>query len=71
MRSDVSEYELVAPGSLDAVLALLAEEPGAWTPIAGGTELMVALGAGACSSTSWSACGASASCDQSQQATIG
>ena len=46
MRSNVSQYELVAPGSLDAVLALLAAEPGAWTPMAGGTELMVALGAG-------------------------
>ena len=45
MRSNVSQYELVAPGSLGAVLALLAAEPGAWTPIAGGTELMVALGA--------------------------
>jgi CO/xanthine dehydrogenase FAD-binding subunit len=46
MRSNVSQYELVAPGSLGAVLALLAAEPGAWTPMAGGTELMVALGAG-------------------------
>jgi CO/xanthine dehydrogenase FAD-binding subunit len=46
MRANVSEYELVAPGSLKAVLALLATEPGAWTPMAGGTELMVALGAG-------------------------
>jgi CO/xanthine dehydrogenase FAD-binding subunit len=46
MRANVSQYELIAPGSLDAVLALLAAEPGAWTPMAGGTELMVALGAG-------------------------
>ena len=46
MRSNVSEYEFIAPGSLDAVLALLSAEPGAWTPMAGGTELMVALGAG-------------------------
>jgi CO/xanthine dehydrogenase FAD-binding subunit len=46
MRSNVAEYELIAPGSLDAVLELLAAEPGAWTPMAGGTELMVALGAG-------------------------
>jgi CO/xanthine dehydrogenase FAD-binding subunit len=46
MRSNVSQYELVAPGSLGAVLALLTAEPGAWTPMAGGTELMVALGAG-------------------------
>ena len=46
MRSNASQYELVAPGSLDAVLVLLAAEPGVWTPMAGGTELMVALGAG-------------------------
>jgi CO/xanthine dehydrogenase FAD-binding subunit len=46
MRSNASQYELIAPGSLDSVLALLAAEPDAWTPMAGGTELMVALGAG-------------------------
>ena len=46
MRSRPSEYELVAPGKLDAVLELLAKEPGAWMPIAGGTELMVQYGAG-------------------------
>jgi CO/xanthine dehydrogenase FAD-binding subunit len=37
---------MIAPSSLSAVLALLADEPGAWTPIAGGTELMVAHAAG-------------------------
>ncbi len=37
---------MIAPGGLDAVLELLAGEPGAWTPIAGGTELMVAFAAG-------------------------
>ncbi len=37
---------MIAPGGLDAVLELLAREPGAWTPIAGGTELMVAFAAG-------------------------
>jgi OHCU decarboxylase len=37
---------LVSPRSLEAVLALLAHEPGQWTPIAGGTELMVQYGAG-------------------------
>ena len=37
---------MVAPGSLHAVLALLAGAPGEWTPIAGGTELMVAHAAG-------------------------
>jgi len=34
---------MVAPGSLAAVLDLIASAPGEWTPIAGGTELMVAL----------------------------
>jgi CO/xanthine dehydrogenase FAD-binding subunit len=46
MRARPSEYELVAPGSLPEVLELLASEPGAWMPIAGGTELMVQYGAG-------------------------
>jgi CO/xanthine dehydrogenase FAD-binding subunit len=46
MRARPSEYELVAPGSLPAVLELLAAEPGLWIPIAGGTELMVQYGAG-------------------------
>jgi OHCU decarboxylase len=45
MRSLPSNYELVAPGSLASVLALLAREPD-WTPIAGGTEVMVQYGAG-------------------------
>ena len=46
MRGDPAKHELVAPGSLGAVLNLLAAEPGRWTPIAGGTELMVAFSAG-------------------------
>jgi CO/xanthine dehydrogenase FAD-binding subunit len=46
MRGNAAAHSLVAPGKLDAVLALLAAEPGAWTPIAGGTELMVAFAAG-------------------------
>jgi CO/xanthine dehydrogenase FAD-binding subunit len=46
MRSHPSEYELVAPGKLSAVLDLLEKEPGVWVPIAGGTELMVQYGAG-------------------------
>jgi CO/xanthine dehydrogenase FAD-binding subunit len=46
MRGDPEAHALVAPGNLAAVLALLAEEPGEWTPIAGGTELMVAHAAG-------------------------
>ena len=32
--------------SLDGALAILAEEPGAWRPFAGGTDLMVQLAAG-------------------------
>jgi CO/xanthine dehydrogenase FAD-binding subunit len=46
MRSDVTRYDLIAPKSLDAVLEILASSPEHYTPIAGGTELMVALGAG-------------------------
>ena len=46
MRSNVLEYELIAPPTLPAVLAVLAADPGRYAPIAGGTELMVALSAG-------------------------
>jgi CO/xanthine dehydrogenase FAD-binding subunit len=46
MRGNAEEHDLIAPGSLDAVLEVLAAEPGRWTPIAGGTELMVAFSAG-------------------------
>ncbi len=46
MRVDAGAYQLVSPGTLDGVLALMAESPGVWTPIAGGTELMVQFGAG-------------------------
>ena len=46
MRSDPQDYQLVAPGTLHAVVSLLAQEPGAWLPIAGGTDLMVLYAAG-------------------------
>jgi CO/xanthine dehydrogenase FAD-binding subunit len=46
MRGNAESHELIAPGSLASVLNLLAAEPGVWTPIAGGTELMVAHSAG-------------------------
>jgi CO/xanthine dehydrogenase FAD-binding subunit len=46
MRAYVPEYDLVAPGNLDAALRLMAEEPGVWRPIAGGTDLMVLFEAG-------------------------
>jgi CO/xanthine dehydrogenase FAD-binding subunit len=45
MRSNVAEYELIAPHTLTEALQTLAADP-RYTPIAGGTELMVALGAG-------------------------
>jgi CO/xanthine dehydrogenase FAD-binding subunit len=46
MRSDSADYELIAPGTLQAVMALLAQEPGKWLPIAGGTDVMVQYAAG-------------------------
>jgi CO/xanthine dehydrogenase FAD-binding subunit len=46
MRTRPSDYELVAPQEVAAVLDLMAREPGVWTPIAGGTELMVQFSAG-------------------------
>jgi len=46
MRSDVALYDLSAPASLGDVLRLLADEEGKHALIAGGTELMVALGVG-------------------------
>jgi CO/xanthine dehydrogenase FAD-binding subunit len=46
MRGSAEAHELVAPGSLTTVLESLAAEPGKWTLIAGGTELMVAYAAG-------------------------
>ena len=46
MRSHPAEYELVSPVSIAAVLELLDREPGAWLPVAGGTEVMVQFSAG-------------------------
>ena len=46
MRSNPCDYEMVAPGSLRATVALLASEPGSWLPIAGGTDIMVQYAAG-------------------------
>jgi len=46
MRGNPHAHQLIAPGSLSGVLELLASAPGEWTPIAGGTELMVAHAAG-------------------------
>jgi CO/xanthine dehydrogenase FAD-binding subunit len=46
MKSDPSDYELVAPANLQEALALLAASPGQWLPIAGGTDLMVQFASG-------------------------
>ena len=46
MRACPAEYELVSPRTLPGVLSLLASEPGAWLPIAGGTDVMVQYSAG-------------------------
>jgi CO/xanthine dehydrogenase FAD-binding subunit len=46
MRSDPADYRLVSPGNLQAVLALLNNEPYQWMPIAGGTDVMVLYSAG-------------------------
>jgi CO/xanthine dehydrogenase FAD-binding subunit len=46
MRADPAEYKLVSPGSLHAVLSLMAGEPAQWLPIAGGTDVMVLYSAG-------------------------
>jgi OHCU decarboxylase len=46
MRSNPADYEMIAPGSLHAIVSLMAKEPGLWVPIAGGTDVMVQYAAG-------------------------
>jgi CO/xanthine dehydrogenase FAD-binding subunit len=46
LRAYVPDYELRAPRDLSDALDLLAREPGAWRPFAGGTDLMVLFEAG-------------------------
>jgi CO/xanthine dehydrogenase FAD-binding subunit len=46
MRGYLPAYDLRAPKDLSAALRTLADEPGAWRPFAGGTDLMVLLEAG-------------------------
>ena len=46
MRSFLPSYTLRSARTLDAALSILAEQPGAWRPFAGGTDLMVQLAAG-------------------------
>ena len=46
VRSDLADFELVAPSSLAEALRAMAEEPLAWRALAGGTDVMVLLSAG-------------------------
>ena len=46
MRANVPVYELCSPAGLSEALAWMAQEPGAWQPFAGGTDLMVLFEAG-------------------------
>jgi len=46
MRGYLPDFDLTAAASLDEALALLANEPGRYRPLAGGTDLMVVLSAG-------------------------
>jgi CO/xanthine dehydrogenase FAD-binding subunit len=46
MRAYLPDYELRLPSNLDEALRRMADEPGAWRPFAGGTDLMVLLEAG-------------------------
>jgi CO/xanthine dehydrogenase FAD-binding subunit len=46
LRANPADYELVAPGTLPEVLGLRGSEPGAWLPVAGGTDVMVLYAAG-------------------------
>jgi CO/xanthine dehydrogenase FAD-binding subunit len=46
MRGYLPDCELRGAGTLEEALALLAQEPGVWTPFAGGTDLMVVHNAG-------------------------
>jgi CO/xanthine dehydrogenase FAD-binding subunit len=52
MHADPTQYALTAPATLSDVLRQLAQNPNRHTPIAGGTELMVALAAGRLAHTS-------------------
>jgi CO/xanthine dehydrogenase FAD-binding subunit len=46
MRTWLAGFEMVRARTLDDALKRLANEPGTWTPFAGGTDLMVLLEAG-------------------------
>lgn len=46
MRAYVPDYDVLAPDTLEEALKLLAEKPGFYRPLAGGTDLMVVFNAG-------------------------
>jgi CO/xanthine dehydrogenase FAD-binding subunit len=46
MRAFLPDYRLRKAATLDEALRVLANEPGLWRPLAGGTDVMVQLGAG-------------------------
>ena len=46
MRGYLPDCDIRVPADLGDALAILASEPGAWTPFAGGTDLMVVYNAG-------------------------
>lgn len=46
MRGYLADCDIQAPASLAEALAVLAGEPGVWTPMAGGTDLMVVYNTG-------------------------
>jgi CO/xanthine dehydrogenase FAD-binding subunit len=50
MRSNPADFELIAPGTLQEVMSILADQPGKWLPIAGGTDVMVQYTAGSLAS---------------------
>ncbi|HEY1422709.1 MAG TPA: FAD binding domain-containing protein [Candidatus Acidoferrum sp.] len=53
MRVSPAEYQVVAPSTLQEVVALLARDPGIWLPIAGGTDVMVQYAAGKLAPRKW------------------
>jgi len=46
VRSDPADFDLVTPPNLTAAVAMLAETPREWLPIAGGTDVMVQFASG-------------------------
>jgi CO/xanthine dehydrogenase FAD-binding subunit len=53
VRSDLADFELVVPGTLDDALRAIAAEPGVWRALAGGTDVMVLLSAGKLAHRRW------------------